>query len=194
MAWTCQRQSAGVPCRHLNPNRKRNCEACGKTRPPRKRPAHLAALETDYADFIALNGGEFCAICKRPPSQARRLDRDHCHKTGEATGLALRPLQPQRCRPGSTPTGCAEPPPISTARPDIIHDLFLRSPRESGGFVVLGSDVRRRKFAICATFDAPPPRRVIPNGPLVSIVTGLTRPAAGLSANPRTLWQGRHHA
>jgi hypothetical protein len=86
-AWTCQRQSAGVPCRHLNPNRKRNCEACGKTRPPRKRPAHLAALETDYADFIALNGGEFCAICKRPPSQARRLDRDHCHKTGEATGL-----------------------------------------------------------------------------------------------------------
>lgn len=87
MAWTCQRQAGGLVCKHVNPNRKRKCERCGKTRPPRTRPAHLIALEREYSDFVALNGGEFCAICGRPPSQVRRLDRDHCHDTGEPRGL-----------------------------------------------------------------------------------------------------------
>lgn len=87
MPWTCQRVAGGVRCGHPNPNRKRNCEACGKPRPPRRRPAHLAALEQDYAAFVALNGGEHCAICGRLPSATRRLDRDHCHDTGEPRGL-----------------------------------------------------------------------------------------------------------
>jgi hypothetical protein len=37
--------------------------------------------ELNYDDFIALNGGEHCGICKkeREPGQ-RRFDRDHNHK------------------------------------------------------------------------------------------------------------------
>jgi hypothetical protein len=85
--WTCQRVSAGVACKHRNPSIKRNCQLCGKPRPKRARPAHLRALENDYDAFIALNGGEHCAICLRPPSGTRRLDRDHCHTTGRARGL-----------------------------------------------------------------------------------------------------------
>lgn len=85
--WTCQRQTAGARCGHRNPARKRNCEACGKPKPPRRRPAHLAALTLTYEDYIAINGGEFCAICKRGPNGVRRLDRDHDHVTGEPRGL-----------------------------------------------------------------------------------------------------------
>lgn len=47
----------------------------------------MRALEQDYAAFVALNGGEFCAICRRKPSKVRRLDRDHDHKTGKPRGL-----------------------------------------------------------------------------------------------------------
>ena len=41
----------------------------------------MAALELDYAGFVALNGGEHCGICGRKPSVTRRLDRDHEHST-----------------------------------------------------------------------------------------------------------------
>jgi ribosomal protein L37E len=85
--WTCRRRSGGVACGHVNPARKRNCEACGLPRPARRRPKHLAALDIDYAAFIKLNGGEHCAICGRGPTAARRLDRDHDHRTGEPRGL-----------------------------------------------------------------------------------------------------------
>jgi hypothetical protein len=84
--WTCQRRSNGSRCGHLNRNAFRLCRACGKRRPPRKRPAHMKALENDYAFYVALNGGDFCGICKKP-RQGRRLDRDHCHKTGTPRGL-----------------------------------------------------------------------------------------------------------
>jgi hypothetical protein len=47
----------------------------------------MAALELPYDKFVKLNGGEFCAICGRKPSETRRLDRDHCHRTGKARGL-----------------------------------------------------------------------------------------------------------
>jgi hypothetical protein len=76
-----------VKCGHLNENRRRKCVECGKPRPPRQRPAHLAALEADYEAYIAINGGEHCAICGRKPSKKRRLDRDHDHKTGRPRAL-----------------------------------------------------------------------------------------------------------
>lgn len=47
----------------------------------------MRALELDYAGFVKLNGGDACAICGRPPSATRRLDRDHDHRTGEPRGL-----------------------------------------------------------------------------------------------------------
>jgi hypothetical protein len=47
----------------------------------------MAALNQDYQAFVSLNGGDFCAICKRKPSSRRRLDRDHCHATGKPRGL-----------------------------------------------------------------------------------------------------------
>lgn len=87
MSWTCQRQAGGFVCKHVNPNRRRKCEVCGKQRPPRKRPAHLVALDQDYLEFVVLNGGEFCGICGREPNGVRRLHRDHDHVTGKARGL-----------------------------------------------------------------------------------------------------------
>jgi len=85
--WTCQRQTDGVVCKHVNPSRKRNCEACGKPRPKRKRPAHRAALDQPYEVFVAINGGDWCGICGVEPTPMKRLDRDHSHVSGLARGL-----------------------------------------------------------------------------------------------------------
>jgi hypothetical protein len=84
--WTCQRQSGGVKCRTRNANRYRKCLVCDKRRPPRSRPKHMAALDASYEEFVVLNGGEHCAICRRGPA-SKRLDRDHCHATGRPRGL-----------------------------------------------------------------------------------------------------------
>ena len=48
----------------------------------------MAALDLEYAGYVQLNGGDRCAIClrERGPS-ARRLDRDHDHRTGTPRGL-----------------------------------------------------------------------------------------------------------
>jgi hypothetical protein len=46
----------------------------------------MAALELTYEQYVELNGGEHCAICKRGRG-SRRLDRDHDHKTGRPRGL-----------------------------------------------------------------------------------------------------------
>lgn len=86
--WTCQRVSGGVKCRAKNPSRKRICWACGKSRPVKKRPAHMAALKLSYEHYVALNGGEACGICggvQKPGG--RRLHRDHCHRTGRPRGI-----------------------------------------------------------------------------------------------------------
>jgi hypothetical protein len=84
--WTCRRQAAGLKCLAKNDRRSRKCHRCGKPKPVRKRPAHMAALELTYEQYVELNGGEHCAICKRGRG-SRRLDRDHDHKTGRPRGL-----------------------------------------------------------------------------------------------------------
>lgn len=79
--WTCQRVTAGVKCGHRNPRIKRNCELCSKPRPATQRPAHMRALDVPYVQYVELNGGEHCGICRRERKPgARRLDRDHDHK------------------------------------------------------------------------------------------------------------------
>jgi hypothetical protein len=96
--WTCQRVTGGVKCGSLNPNRNRKCLNCGKPRPAKRRPKHMAALAEPYSVFLALNGGvERCGICGAEPG-ARRLHRDHDHRSGRPRGLlcfrcnaALRP-------------------------------------------------------------------------------------------------------
>lgn len=78
----------GEACAHVNPARKRKCEMCGKERPARKRPAHMAALDIPYETYIEINGGrEVCGICGCGPSNGRRLNRDHDHRTGQPRGL-----------------------------------------------------------------------------------------------------------
>src|SRR5689334_2832443 len=77
--WTCQRQTDGQKCRQKNPPRARKCVACGKPRPPKRKPAHMQALELPYEHYVEINGGEFCFICGAPPSNGRRLHRDHEH-------------------------------------------------------------------------------------------------------------------
>jgi Recombination endonuclease VII len=87
--WTCRRVSKSVVCGHRNAPRAKKCELCGKPRPARRRPAHMAVLaQMDYAAFLVLNGGETCGICGRSPTSRRRLDRDHSHDgDGYARGL-----------------------------------------------------------------------------------------------------------
>ena len=55
-------------------------------RKAKRKPTHMKALEIPYEDYIALNGGEHCGICKAEP-KTKRLDRDHDHKTGKPRGL-----------------------------------------------------------------------------------------------------------
>jgi hypothetical protein len=87
VAWTCQRRAAGRKCGHVNGGRLRKCGVCGKPRPARKRPAHMAALDIPYEAYVAISGREVCGICGAPPSATRRLDRDHDHATGLPRGL-----------------------------------------------------------------------------------------------------------
>lgn len=86
--WTCQRRTGGVKCGHRNESRHQVCRRCAKRKPPRKRPAHLRALELPYEEYVRLNGGEVCGICGSGPSENRRLDRDHEHRgDGKPRGL-----------------------------------------------------------------------------------------------------------
>jgi hypothetical protein len=85
--WTCPRVIGGLRCGGINQPRTRTCHTCGKPRPARRRPKHLAALQTPYEEYVQINGGEHCFICGRAPSASRRLDRDHCHATGVPRGL-----------------------------------------------------------------------------------------------------------
>jgi hypothetical protein len=60
---------------------------CGKPKPPKRKPKHMDALKASYEEYIILNGGEHCGVCGRPPSEKRRLDRDHCHRLSKPRGL-----------------------------------------------------------------------------------------------------------
>jgi len=85
--WTCQRVTAGYKCRTKNPSRARKCRVCGKPRPARKQPAHMAVLTGyGYAQWVEWFGDR-CNICGRPAGPKRNLDRDHCHVSGKARGL-----------------------------------------------------------------------------------------------------------
>lgn len=84
--WTCQRVAMGEKCGHVNPLRKQLCERCGKRRRATSQPRHRVALLVEYAEWVA-RFGESCGICGASPSVRRRLDRDHCHATGQPRGL-----------------------------------------------------------------------------------------------------------
>jgi hypothetical protein len=77
-SWTCRK------CATKHPRIKQKCP-CGAKRPTRKTNAQKA-LADDYQTWVDLFG-EKCGICGRAPSERRRLDRDHDHKTGGKRGL-----------------------------------------------------------------------------------------------------------
>jgi hypothetical protein len=82
--WTCPK------CRTRNPRTTQRC-SCGRKRPAPRRPAHRAALDIPYEEYVALFG-ERCGICGREPSAVRRLDRDHDHRgDGRPRGLLCAP-------------------------------------------------------------------------------------------------------
>jgi hypothetical protein len=86
--WRCTRQENGIVCRQLNIAPKRNCTACGKPRPARRKPKHMIALEAPYEYYVEITGGERCAICLKQRSRdKKRLHRDHDHRTGRPRGL-----------------------------------------------------------------------------------------------------------
>lgn len=61
--------------------------SCGRKRPKRRKPAHRRVLDQmPYENWVA-RFGERCGICGREPSEVRRLDRDHDHRTGRPRGL-----------------------------------------------------------------------------------------------------------
>lgn len=90
--WTCQRRKAGVVCRTKNPSRKRKCETCGGPKPKRRLPAHMAALQLTYEQYVQLNGGEHCGICGAERKEGgKRLHRDHDHRRGTPRGILCFP-------------------------------------------------------------------------------------------------------
>ena len=85
--WRCRRVKAGVPCGTLNLRVKRLCTTCAAPRPKPRAPKHRAVLgEMPYEQWVE-RFGEVCGICGKAPSARRRLDRDHCHKSGSPRGL-----------------------------------------------------------------------------------------------------------
>lgn len=86
--WTCQRQTGGVVCKHVNPKRRIICQSCGKKRPPTKHAAHMAALgDMNYERAVEIFG-ERCGICGVGPKPDKKLQRDHEHKeSGFVRGL-----------------------------------------------------------------------------------------------------------
>ena len=90
--WTCQRVQARKKCAHKNSARRKYCAKCGKERFTSQQytpPAHMAALDLPYEEYVILNGGEFCGICG---SETRKLYRDHAHVgKGIARGLLCWP-------------------------------------------------------------------------------------------------------
>lgn len=86
--WTCPRRIGGLRCGAINQPRTRKCHTCGRPRPPRRRPKHMAALAVPYDEYIEINGGEFCFLCHVEPDPGKRLNRDHDHRgRGRARGL-----------------------------------------------------------------------------------------------------------
>ena len=77
--WTCAR------CKTRWPRTKQRC-TCGRKRPQARHAAHKAALDVPYEEWVR-EFGERCGICGCGPSENRRLDRDHDHRTGEMRGL-----------------------------------------------------------------------------------------------------------
>lgn len=88
--WTCR------SCRWKNRRTaSRKCQMCGlQTKPKRRVAAHAKTLRDDsYDKYLLLNEEihgvqDECAVCGKPPSQERRLDRDHDHVHGRPRGLA----------------------------------------------------------------------------------------------------------
>lgn len=85
--WRCRRVVAGVACGQVNARVKQKCATCGAPRPNARKPAHRAVLDAMPYDTWVAQFGEVCGICAVAPSETRRLDRDHDHKTGLARGL-----------------------------------------------------------------------------------------------------------
>ena len=77
--WTCG------GCKSSWPRTKQKC-SCGRKRPQARHAAHRQALDVPYEEWVR-EFGERCGICGCGPSENRRLDRDHCHATGEMRGL-----------------------------------------------------------------------------------------------------------
>jgi hypothetical protein len=84
--WTCRK------CGYQNARKYAVCQAlvCAERRgrrPKPRVPKHRAILSSlPYEQWVE-RYGERCGICGREPSETRRLDRDHDHKTGEPRGL-----------------------------------------------------------------------------------------------------------
>jgi hypothetical protein len=76
VARTCTR------CRTKAEPRKRNCQACGKKLPKKRRLKHMAALDLPHAVYVAANDGyDGCWVCRELGlSMGGALQRDHEHR------------------------------------------------------------------------------------------------------------------
>lgn len=81
--WTCRNPK----CKKVNKRTTQLC-SCGTRRPKARVPEHRKVLAELPYEWWVETFGERCGICGREPTANRRLDRDHCHRTGRPRGLA----------------------------------------------------------------------------------------------------------
>lgn len=78
--WMCR------SCRSMNEPRKRKCQACGRKRPVKRQPKHMAA-KLSYEEHERRNGGPNCGICGKEPKPGKKHARDHDHRRIRPRGL-----------------------------------------------------------------------------------------------------------
>ncbi|MFF4298051.1 endonuclease VII domain-containing protein [Streptomyces vinaceus] len=115
----CQKCERCRASRFFSGERGRVCQSC--QRKSRSKASHESRVQStyglgpgEYDELFRLQGGT-CAICRQ--ARSKRLDVDHCHKTGVVRGLCC-----ARCNRQLLAKGLRDSPDIARSAADYLED------------------------------------------------------------------------